>query len=59
MTLVLSVKCVVVGQPRFTALHYAARDNRLEVAELLLGAGASVDAKNKVRAGCSCRDAVC
>jgi len=30
----------------WTALHYAANYNRLEVAELLLGAGASVDAKD-------------
>ena len=50
---------VPVGQFGWTALHYAANYNRLEVAELLLGAGASVDAKDTVRAGCSCLGAVC
>ena len=34
-----------------TALHKAAEKNSLEVAQLLLGAGAAVDAKNNVRAG--------
>ena len=48
-----------VGQFGTTALHRAAMYNRLEVAELLLGAGASVDAKDKVRAGCSCLGAGC
>ena len=42
-----------------TALHQAARYHSLEMAELLLGARASVDATNKVRAGCSCLGAGC
>ena len=52
---------VAVGQYGYgeTALHYAAIYNRLEMAELLLGAGASVDANDKVRAGCSCLGGVC
>ena len=41
-----------MGQAGFTALHKAALMNFLEVAELLLGAGASVDAKNNVSAVC-------
>ena len=56
----VGAECVAVVQDESTALHYestalhiAAPNNFLEVAELLLGAGASVDIKNKVRAGCS------
>ena len=48
-----------VGQNEETALHLATCYNFLEVAELLLGAGASVDAKNIVRPGCSCLGAMC
>ena len=44
-----------MGQGRRTALRWAASKNSLGVAELLLGAGASVDVKNEVRAGCCCR----
>ena len=51
--LVLGAECVTVGQGGTTALHFAARYNSLEVAQLLLGAGASVKAKDNVRAGCS------
>ena len=50
---------VAVGQDRWTALQCAAYLNSLEVAELLLGAGASVDAKSEVRAGCSYLGDVC
>ena len=42
-----------------TALHHAATENSMEVAELFLGAGASVDIKDHVRAGCSCIGAEC
>jgi len=38
-----------VGQYGKTALHWAARHNSLEVAKLLLGAGAAADVKDKVR----------
>ena len=48
-----------MGQGGATALHLAAYYNFLEIAELLLGAGASADAKNNVRAGCSYLGAVC
>ena len=44
---------MAVGQIGHTALHIAVQYNFLEVAQLLLGAGASVDARNKVKAGCS------
>ena len=37
-----------VGQYGKTALHWAARHNSLEVAKLLLGAGAAADVKDKV-----------
>ena len=53
VTLVRCAECVPVVQGGYTALHQAALNNSLEVAELLLGAGASVDAKGNVRAGCS------
>ena len=36
-----------------TALHWAAWNNSLEVAEVLVAANANADIKNKVRAGCS------
>ena len=48
-----------MGQRWHTALHTAAYYNFLEVVELLLGAGASVDAQENVRAGCSCLGAEC
>ena len=54
----LRLMLLSVGQWGSPALHWAAIKNSLEVAELLLGAGASVDAKNKVRAGCSYLGAV-
>ena len=57
--LVLCAECVAVGQYGHTSLHLAANENSLEVAELLLGAGASVDIESKVRAACSCLVAVC
>ena len=44
---------VLVVQAGWTALHMAAYDNFLEVAEVLVAANANVDIKNKVRAGCS------
>ena len=44
---------VLVGQNGNTALHRAAWNNSLEVAEVLVAANANVDIKNKVRAGCS------
>ena len=46
-------ECVAVVQGGRTALHLAARNNRLEVAQLLLGAGAPADAKDTVSVGCS------
>ena len=48
-----SVSGVLVGQGGFTALHWAAYKNSLEVAEVLVAANANVDIKNNVRAGCS------
>ena len=42
---------MVVGQNGFTALHWAAQKNRVEVAEVLVAANANVGAKSKVRAG--------
>ena len=62
--LVVGAECVAVGQHHtiqggITALHTAASKNSLEMAELLLGAGASVDARDRVRAGCSWLATVC
>ena len=57
--LVRCAECGAVGQSGTTALDWAASNNSLEMAELLLGAGASVDAKNRVRAGCTCLGAGC
>ena len=51
-----------VGQFGTTALHWATLNDshsHSEMAELLLGAGASVDAKTKVRAGCCSLGAGC
>jgi ankyrin repeat protein len=53
---VLSTDCVsgvLVAQFGNTALHRAARNNSLEVAEVLVAANANVDIKDNVRAGCS------
>ena len=47
------VSVVLVGQYGYTALHYAALNNALEVAEVLVAANANVDIKDRVRAGCS------
>ena len=47
------VSVVLVGQNGSTALHLAAWNNSLEVAEVLVAANANEDIKNKVRAGCS------
>ena len=44
---------VLVGQNGYTALHKAAWDNWLEVAEVLVAANANLDIKTNVRAGCS------
>ena len=50
---------VLVGQSGYTALHRAARNDSLEVAEVLVAANANVDIKNWVRAGCSWLGAEC
>ena len=55
----LGAECVAVGQDEATVLHQPASRNFLKMAELLLGAGASVDAKSNVRPGCSCLVAEC
>ena len=47
------VSTVLVGQYEETALHRAADNNSLEVAEVLVAANANVDVKDKVRACCS------
>lgn len=44
--------CVIVGQAGETALHQAAYKNNSGMADFLLGAGASVGIKDKVRADC-------
>ena len=44
---------VLVVQAGATALHYAAHNNSLEVAKVLVAANANVDVKSDVRAGCS------
>ena len=41
--------CAGLGQNGWTPLHYAAESGHLGVAERLLGAGASIDARDKVR----------
>ena len=43
----------MVGQDGYTALHWAAVQNSLEVAEVLVAANANVDITNNVRACCS------
>ena len=47
------VSAVLVVQAEWTALHRAACNNSLEVAEVLVAANANVDIVNNVRAGCS------
>ena len=54
VVLVLGTECVDVVQNETTTLHYTVSNNSREVAKLLLGAGASIDATNKVRPDCSC-----
>ena len=44
---------MAVAQYGYTALHKAACNNSLEVAEVLVAANANVDIKDRVRAGCS------
>ena len=47
------VAVVLVAQNGNTALHEAAYNNSLEVAEVLVAANANVDALRHVSAGCS------
>ena len=51
------VSAVLVAQNGDTALHRAAYNNSLEVAEVLVAANANVDIVNKVRSCCSWRGA--
>ena len=46
-------------QNGWTLLHKAAYDNSVEVAELVLRAGAKVDTKGNVRAACGWHGATC
>jgi ankyrin repeat protein len=39
----------LLSQIERTALHYASRDDRKDIASLLLERGADIDAKDKVR----------
>ena len=48
-----SLSVVLVAQNGRTALHVAAQNNSLEVAEVLVAANANADIKDDVRAGCS------
>ena len=47
------MSAVLVGQSGHTALLLTARNNSLEVVEVLVAANANVDIKDNVRAGCS------